>query len=63
MANDAPENKGTIHNESLNHVVDLKKSFNPAVSLMQTIAQSQATDANAAASDTPLPASSSLDNK
>lgn len=52
MANDAPETKEVPIFESLNQAVELKKSFNVAVSLSQTVSNSQTSDTGAATTNT-----------
>lgn len=47
MANDAPETKDVPILESFNHAVELKKSFNTAVSLSQTVSNPQTSDTGA----------------
>lgn len=52
MANDAPETKDVPIMESINHAVELRKSFNVAVSLSQTVSNSQTSETSAATVNT-----------
>lgn len=62
MANEGTENRPVLTNESFNQALELKKSFNAAVPLVQTIAQAQATGA-AVAANTVQPSNQSSSNE